>query len=104
MWCPGGIYIMTNSSHSVFYMGASMLVPERVLMHQEGRSDGFAKKYKCTKLVYYEILLSRDAAYRREKELKGWRRQKKMALITIKNPSGRDLSEDFVREARELMR
>ena len=80
-----------------------MLVPERVLMHREGRSEGFAKKYKCTKLVYYEILPSRDAAYRREKELKGWSRVKKMVLVTTKNISWKDLYDNLVKEAQELM-
>lgn len=103
MWCPG-VYIMTNASHATLYVGVSMLVPERVLMHKEGRSDGFAKKYKCTKLVYYEILPSRDAAYRREKELKGWRRQKKFVLIDLKNPEWRDLYMDLWKDARKFMR
>lgn len=102
MWCPG-VYIMTNSSHSTLYVGTSMLIPERVLMHREGRSEGFTQKYKCTKLVYYEILPSRDAAYRREKELKGWGRMKKMLLVTTKNASWKDLYDDLVQEAKELM-
>ncbi len=94
---------MTNASHATLYVGASMLVPERVFMHKEGRSDGFAKKYKCTKLVYYEILPSRDEAYRREKEIKGWRRQKKFVLIDLKNPSWQDLSSELLQKAKELM-
>lgn len=102
MWCPG-VYIMTNASHSTLYVGTSMLVPERVLMHREGRGEGFVKKYKCTKLVYYEILPSRDAAYRREKELKGWRRQKKFVLINSRNPTWRDLYDALVGDAKTLM-
>lgn len=94
---------MTNASHATLYVGASMLIPERVNMHREGRSDGFAKKYQCTKLVYYEILPSRDAAYRREKELKGWRRQKKFVLISLRNPEWRDLYDNLARDVKMLM-
>ncbi len=102
MQCPG-IYIVTNASHTTLYIGASMLLPERVNMHREGRSTGFAAKYQCKKLVYYEFLPSRDAAYRREKELKGWSRMKKMILITAKNSSWKDLYEELVSEAKKLM-
>jgi len=102
MSCPG-VYIMTNVTHTTLYVGVSMLVPERVNMHREGRSTGFAAKYRCTKLVYYEILPEREAAYAREKELKGWSRMKKEILIQIKNPHWKDLYDDLVNEARELM-
>ncbi len=94
---------MTNDSHTTLYIGASMLLPDRVQMHRSGESAGFTQKYRCHKLVYYEILSSRDAAYRREKEIKGWRRQKKTALIDFKNHSWRDLYEDLVKEARKVM-
>lgn len=103
MYCYG-VYIVTNESHSTLYVGMSSLLPARVAMHAQEISTGFAHKYRCKKLLYYAFLSTRDAAYRREKEIKGWRRQKKMALIVTKNPHWKDLTEDLVREARDLMR
>lgn len=74
-------------------------LPQRIASHRSGFVDGFAKKYRCTILVYYEGCESVDHAYLREKQLKGWTRDKKRALITMGNPSWRDLFDDLVRDS-----
>ncbi len=82
---------MTNFTDTVLYTGATTVLPDRIRLHQEETLSGFTKRYHCTKLIYFEICASRDAAYRREKEIKVWTRVKKEILILAKNPEKRDL-------------
>lgn len=86
---------MANSSHSTLYIGASSVLPDRIRMHIDGNGSVFAAKYKCTKLVYYEILESVDAAYLREKQLKAWSRFKKAALIGARNPEWKNMFDEL---------
>ena len=97
-----GIYIMANSSHSTLYIGASSLLPARVQMHIDREGSKFTTKYRCTKLVYYEICESVTAAYLREKELKAWSRMKKSALIGSVNPAWNDLTGALQRDLENL--
>ena len=97
-----GVYIMANSSHSTIYIGASSVLPARVQMHMDGEGSEFTTKYRCTKLAYYEILESVDAAYIREKELKAWSRMKKAALIGSKNPAWRNLTDELQKDFERL--
>jgi len=60
--------------------------------------DGFTKKYAVNRLVYFEVFHYIGNAIAREKEIKGWRRSKKVGLIESSNPSWRDLSKDFGKE------
>ncbi len=94
-----GIYIMTNASHSTLYVGMSTDLPERIASHKEGLVDGFAKKYRCTILVYYEGCDSIDHAYIREKQIKGWTRNKKVALIQMRNPTWNDVYKELIAES-----
>ena len=91
-----GVYIMTNLSHRTLYVGMSTDLPARVYSHQRGTVDGFAKKYRCTILVYFEGCDSVDAAYLREKQIKGWTRAKKVNLINAYNSEWKDLMEELI--------
>jgi putative endonuclease len=67
----------------------------RALQHKSGEIEGFASKYHCDRLVYYESFDDVQKAIGREKQLKGWSRAKKIALIESKNPRWEDLAEKF---------
>jgi putative endonuclease len=69
----------------------------RVVEHKEGRIPGFTAQYHCNRLVWYERYTSPGSAIAREKQLKGWRRSKKLALIEHENPTWIDLSEPWGR-------
>jgi putative endonuclease len=87
-------YIMTNRSGTL-YVGVTNNLEARVLQHKEGVNDGFTKRYSIDRLVYYEHTNDVTAAIAREKQIKGWLRSKKVALINAENPEWRDLSEDW---------
>jgi len=80
------VYIMTNRNKNVLYIGVTNNLKRRIIEHENGSDRGFSKKYNCNYLVYYEEFRSINNAIQREKELKGWRRSKKDALIQSKNP------------------
>ena len=88
------IYIMASAT-GVIYIGVTNSLIHRVYEHKHGLAEGFTKKYKCAKLVYYEETNDIGAAIDREKELKKWRRSKKTRLITDLNPKWLDLSEEI---------
>jgi len=67
----------------------------RALEHKRGEIEGFSSKYRCDRLVYYESFDDVLNAIDREKQLKGWRRAKKIALIESKNPRWEDLAEKW---------
>jgi len=69
----------------------------RVLEHKKKVKVSFSSRYNTVKLVYFEAFGQVRSAIAREKEIKGWRREKKVALIESLNPGWRDLSEDFHR-------
>ena len=77
------------------YIGITSNLPKRLYEHRNGLADGFTKKYNVHKLVYYENTNDVYSAISREKQLKGWRRSKKNALITKMNPDWHDLSDDW---------
>jgi len=83
------IYILTNKAKSVFYIGVTNNLKNRLLKHKENilsESKTFVSKYNVEFLVYYEKFTWIQEAIAREKELKGWRREKKIALIKTMNP------------------
>src|SRR3954452_13659755 len=86
------VYIMTNQSRVVLYTGITNNLVRRVSQHQSGETEGFTKTYKINRLVYYECFNDPRDAIAREKEIKGWRRDKKNALVETKNPKWADLS------------
>src|SRR5260370_41641956 len=86
------VYMMTNQSRVVLYTGVTNSLMRRVSQHQSGDIEGFTKTYKVNRLVYYECFDDPRTAIAREKEIKGWRRDKKNALIEKMNPKWADLS------------
>ena len=91
------VYIMVSRTGTL-YIGMTGFVDTRIFQHKSGEIDGFTKKYKCDRLVYYEQYDDVYVAKRREKQLKGWRRDKKIALIEKMNPRWEDLAENWGRE------
>ncbi|MCF8296166.1 MAG: GIY-YIG nuclease family protein [Melioribacteraceae bacterium] len=88
------VYIMTNFSKTL-YTGMTNDLKKRVYQHKNKLIPGFTSRYNITKLVYYEIFDDVRAAIAREKQIKGWTRNKKIALIEKENPEWRDLSEGW---------
>jgi putative endonuclease len=88
------VYIMTNRSKTL-YTGVTNDLMRRVYEHKNKMIDGFTKKYNITKLVYYEETNDIQVAISREKQIKGWLRCKKIALIESVNPKWNDLSEGW---------
>jgi putative endonuclease len=86
------VYMMTNQSRVVLYTGITNSLVRRVWQHQSGDIEGFTKAYKVNRLVYYECFDDPRDAIAREKEIKGWRREKKNALVEKTNPKWADLS------------
>ena len=86
------MYIMANRSRGV-YVGVTSDLRSRVWEHKTKARRGFTTKYAMTKLVYFERWDNMLEAIKREKQLKGWRRSKKTALIESINPNWLDLSQ-----------
>jgi len=89
----GFIYIMSNKSRNVLYIGVTNDLLRRVSEHKNRIVDGFTKKYNCEYLVYYEYFEKIDQAIEREKRLKKWNREWKFQLIKSMNPNLEDLSD-----------
>ena len=89
------VYILTNWNDKVMYIGVTNDLQRRLQQHIHGIVDGFTKKYNIHKLVYYEYTPDIKAAIKREKELKGWRRDKKNQLVESANPQWLDLSKEW---------
>jgi len=85
------VYILTNGARTL-YIGVTNDLTRRVYEHQHQLTDGFAEKYNITMLVHYELTTDVQSAIAREKQLKGWRRSKKIDLIEASNPEWVDLS------------
>ena len=87
---------MTNGPRShVLYTGITGNLPHRVFQHKNKLVPGFTSRYNLTRLVHYEEFIYPDAAIRREKEIKAWRRNKKIRLVEAMNPRWRDLAEEW---------
>lgn len=84
------VYIMSNHSRRL-YIGMTNDLARRVYEHKNKLVAGFSSKYELTRLVYYEVFNSPLEAIAREKQLKGWTRAKKIALIEESNPIWEDL-------------
>jgi putative endonuclease len=88
------VYIL-NSLTGTLYVGVTNDLERRVLEHKRKRGSGFTKRYRVNRLAYYEETDDIYAAIAREKEIKGWLRKKKIALIRSVNPTWEDLSEGW---------
>src|SRR5690349_12470762 len=91
------VYIMASLS-GVLYIGVTSDLQARIRQHKAAASKVFPNKYRCHHLVYYERYDYIQAAIGREKQLKGFTRKKKIALIESLNPRWQDLSESWERE------
>ena len=90
------VYIMTNGPKAaILYTGITGNLPRRVWQHKSKLILGFTSRYNLTHLVYYEQFFYPDAAIAREKEIKGWRRSKKLQLIEAMNPAWNDLANEW---------
>ena len=85
------IYILSNKYHTVFYTGVCNDLLRRVYEHRNKLTEGFTKRYNINKLLYYECCDDPENAILREKQIKGYRRAKKLALIQKMNLELRDL-------------
>lgn len=89
------VYMLTNKTHSVLYIGVTNDLIRRVYEHKEELVDGFTKRYHVHKLVYFEEYTYMYDAISREKQLKRWRRDKKEELIKTINPKWEELNCNF---------
>jgi len=94
------VYIMTSPSGTL-YTGMTSNLVRRVYEHKQRLVDGFTKKYNVTRLAYYEQTSDVQTALAREKEMKKWRRSKKIALIKSINPKWQDLSAGWYDEVNQ---
>jgi putative endonuclease len=88
------VYIMASKSR-VLYTGVTSRLQSRILEHKNDAFDGFTARYRIHRLVYYQSFSNIVPAIKREKQIKHWRREKKIALIEIDNPTWDDLAEDW---------
>jgi putative endonuclease len=91
---PGYTYIM-GSPTGTLYVGVTSEIYTRVQQHKNGTYEGFSKEHNCTRLLYYEQHEDITQSIAREKQLKGWRREKKLNLIRTHNPDFKDLAETW---------
>jgi putative endonuclease len=87
-------YIVASRSHTL-YIGVTGDLHRRVFQHKQKTYPGFSATYNCNRLVWFECFLGPGNAIAREKQLKGWIRAKKIALVEKTNPIWRDLSEGW---------
>ena len=90
------VYLMSNFHNTVIYTGVTNDLLRRVHEHKNGKGGIFTRRYKITKLVYYESGFDINAAIAREKQIKAGSRQKKIDLINSINPNWDDLYDGFL--------
>ena len=87
------VYILANRRQGTLYTGVTSNLAQRIFQHRDGMTPGFATRYGCNRLVFYEAYERMDEAIAREKQIKGGSRAKKIALIETSNPEWKDLYE-----------
>ncbi len=90
------VYIMSSATGTL-YTGVTNNLERRVFQHKNKLMEGFTKKYNVNRLVYVEVFDDIRVAIGREKQIKGWRRSKKIELINSQNRKWKDISEDWYR-------
>ena len=88
------VYILTNESKTVLYVGVTSDVEQRIAQHRSGKGDAFTYRYGLRKLVFVEYHTTMISAISREKQLKSWSRKRKVELIRSINPLWKDLMLD----------
>lgn len=96
------VYILTNVKRNVMYIGVTNDLERRVSEHRNGEGGAFTRRYRVSTLVYVEEFQFVDEAIAREKQIKGWRRSKKDALVETANPSWADLFEETAMKGPSL--
>ena len=89
---PHYVYILTNHNRKLLYVGMATDMQKRSNEHKRKAKMGYAARYNIDKLIYIEELTSCELAAAREKQLKGWRREKKILLVEDKNPAWEELT------------
>ena len=89
------VYIITNINKTVLYTGVTNDIARRIYQHETGMTAGFAKRYKCKYLLFYEHFTFIDEAIEREKQIKRWNRSKKEFLINTINPGWNFLNDEI---------
>lgn len=89
------VYILTNQTNKVMYIGVTNDLQRRIREHKQEQIDGFTKKYHVHKMVYFEEFPNPQDAISREKQLKGWSRNKKNHLLEIRNFTWKDYAESL---------
>jgi putative endonuclease len=90
------VYILASKRNGTLYTGVTSDLIQRVWQHEQDLVEGFTKKYRVKKLVYYEVHDNAESAITREKQIKKWRRKWKLRLIEEKNPQWTDLYDEIV--------
>ncbi|MFA6958956.1 MAG: GIY-YIG nuclease family protein [Thermoanaerobaculia bacterium] len=96
------VYIVMNQSGTTIYTGITNNILRRGTEHAAGDGSGFSSRYHTTRLVYFEVHTDVRDALAREKQIKGWRREKKETLIRSINPRLEDLFDEALRVMQEL--
>ena len=94
MGVPYHVYILSSRSRTL-YTGVTNDITRRIAQHRSGRGSRFASRYQVQRLVHLEPFRNPIAAIAREKQIKGWVRAKKFALIEQENAGWYDLAEDW---------
>jgi putative endonuclease len=89
------VYILTNKPFGTLYVGMTSDLPRRVWEHKNKVVPGFTKRYAVDRLVWFEVHNNSEAALRREKQIKEWKREWKINLLEHENPCWEDLSGAF---------
>ena len=92
------VYIISNKYMSTIYTGVTNDIVRRIWEHRSGNIRGFTSRYKCGWLLYYEEFGDINQAIAREKQIKGWKRDKKIELIISLNPMRKDLANEWFEE------
>lgn len=90
------MYLLASRRHGTLYVGVTSDLVRRVWLHREGLVEGFTKTYGVKTLVWFESTGSVEAAIAREKQLKNWKREWKIALVEKGNPLWRDLYPELL--------
>ncbi len=96
------VYLLTNVKRNVMYVGITNNLENRVFEHRKGEGGDFTRRYRVNTLVYAEEYQYVEDAISREKQIKGWSRSKKNALVETANPTWRDLLETSIAKGPSL--
>ena len=89
------VYIIASNPNGTLYIGVTNNLERRIFEHKEGLVQGFSKKHKVDRLVYFEQTNNVESAIQREKQLKKWNRNWKISLVEKSNPYWEDLSKNW---------